>query len=111
MNKRIFLISILFILLTIAYTRSELRFIFFPEIDTTYATEFTHEKFESIKQDMDKDEVLDILGQPLYKSNNSCWHYSTDGKLWPYADFSYFDYVICFKDENVIIATVNEFNN
>jgi len=97
------------------YTQSELRFIFYPEIDTIFAPGFSQQKFSQIEAGMTKQEILDILGEPLNIMGEHpalvCWQYSTDGKLWPYADFSYFLYQVCFQNNLVASTPVYEFSN
>ncbi len=106
----IILFGLIFIYL---YSRSSLGFPFYPYIDTIFAKNFTFEKFDSVKMGMSKEEVLEIMEEPMLKSNpgNECWWYSGDGKLWPYVDFSWYQYLICFKEDKVIAKPINNFND
>ncbi len=118
MKKAIF-ISIAVILIVIIvriYFSSELHFPFNPYIDTIFTKNFTIEKFDKITPKMSQDDVKNILGEPLHRDSNEdsktdCWQYSTDGKLYPYADFSYYLFQVCFNKNKVESKNVNEFLN
>ncbi len=100
------------------YSSSEMHFPFNPYIDTIFAKNFSWDKFNKVEIGMTQEQVRTILGEPLDKTNHdrnnpsyNCWKYSTDGKLWPYADFSYYLTQICFKEGIVESKPVTEFNN
>lgn len=100
-----------------------------PYIDTTFAKDFTPEKFDEVQQRMTKDEIVSLLGEPIthdaFGIRNSddikqiimpndlryqdCWRYSTDGKLEEKGDTSWYSFSVCFKDDKVSEKQVNEF--
>ena len=57
---------------------------FNPNIDTYYTAGFDQKKFESIKEGIDSNQVIVLLGQPRSKlqvdSDLCIWYYSGDGK-------------------------------
>lgn len=98
------------------YTQFENHFIFYPYIDTIFAKDFSVEKFNLIKKGMAESEVSAILGEPRYINTKiapyeACWSYSGDGKVSPYADFSWYHYSVCFNDGKVSVKGVEEFFN
>ncbi len=120
MNKKVkIVLAILVLLLGLKlYSSLEMHFPFNPYVDTIFAKDFAWEKFNRVELGMTQEQVEAILGKPLdkhnYGSNNPnyiCWRYSTDGKLWPYADFSYYLVQTCFKNGVVESKPVTEFNN
>lgn len=120
MNKKVkIILAILVLLLGLKlYSSLEMHFPFDPYIDTIFANDFSWKKFDKIEVGMTQKEVRDILGEPLNKYNYGsndpnyiCWRYSTDGKLWPYADFSYYLVQTCFKNGIVESKSINEFYN
>lgn len=89
-------ILIVFLLLALRiYAVSETHFPPNPYIDTIFAKGFSWEKFKAVEIGMTQSEVRHLLGDPLNTHNNNdksggenaCWSFSTDEKLWPYADF------------------------
>lgn len=100
------------------YSISSLNFPFYPYIDTIYSKDFSWDKFRKISNGMSESEVVSIIGEPLSKTiqdnmnaNDTCWQYTTDGKLWPYADFSYYQAQTCLSNGIVTNSTVYEFAN
>jgi hypothetical protein len=97
------------------YSSSEIHFPLSPYIDTVFADNFSWEKFDKVKEGMTQEQVKSILGEPLDRSNYGinnpdgiCWRYSKDGKLSPFADFSYYLVQVCFKDQVVESKPVTE---
>ena len=96
------------------YSRLEMPFPLYTYIDTIFADEFSWDKFRKVNAGMSKDEVKAVLGKPLREATYSpyeCWDYSTDGKVYPYADFSWYSVKVCFDDEFVESKFVNEFRD
>lgn len=117
LKKFLIALFVLFVIFLIwLYFNASNHFIFDPYIDTIFSEGFSEEKFHQVNSGMSKDEVLALLGEPLsrdYWGNNpKCWQYSTDGKVWPYADFSYYLFQICFNDRGLVeYKTAFEFFN
>ncbi len=120
MKKKVKVVLVVLVLLLglKLYFSLEMHFPFYPYIDIIFTKDFSWEKFNKVEIGMPKEQVKNILGEPLdehnYGSNDPnyiCGRYSTDGKLWPYADFSYYLVQTCFKDGVVESKTVTEFNN
>jgi len=116
MTKKLFTIGALAVLLICLkiYLYSEMHFLFYPYIDTKFSKGFLWENFNKIAPGAEKEKVLSLLNEPLekFKANEfECWFYSTDGKLWPYADFSYYRVEVCFRGDKVEFTQINEFNN
>lgn len=104
----IFLIIFLYV-----FTRFEFHFFPYPEIDTVFAKDFTKEKFAQVPVGATENEVENLLGEPIDKrvtigNDRNCWQYSHDGKAGPFADFSYYMFLVCFDDEKVISTPVHE---
>lgn len=111
MSRKILFSLLIVFCLAIIYSRSEAKFIFYPEIDTIFASGYSKDKFDAVQVGTPQELVVQMLGEPFSK-NGSCWQYSKDGKLWPYADFSYFLYQICFTKNGIVESKpVIEFNN
>jgi len=60
--------------------------LFFPYADTEFASKYTPEKFNKIKEGQTIEEVTKILGEPLFKHIDSIYNgvefvYTNDGKL------------------------------
>lgn len=94
------------------YTQFENHFIFNPHIDTRFTEGFTLKDFNSVEVGMNKNQVIELLGEPFTKNSVSsvpeCWVYSGDGKAKPFADFSYFSYQVCFEGDLVDRVTEEE---
>lgn len=118
-RKKIYLLvtTIVILFAFFLYSRSEQTFILNPYIDTVFAKDFTWEKFENVKTGMTKEEVINVIGQPLtkrvmdYPDPNECWQYSSDSKLYPIADFSWFSVQVCYTNEKLSSKPVTEFND
>ncbi len=117
-NKIYILIGIsLILLVAILYSRSEQPFPFYPYIDTIFSKDFTWGKFEKVQEGMSREEVIQLLGQPLSKHDwgnpptRKCWQYSKDGKLEPIADFSWYLAQVCFTKGRVDSKPVTEFGD
>lgn len=103
-----------------------------PYIDTQFTNSFTFEKFDTIKKGMTENDVIEVIGQPFERNiygsatyevvhdRNSvkipspdfmqdCWSYSRDGKLGDKGDTSWYSYVVCFKQGQVVSTVINEF--
>jgi hypothetical protein len=115
MKKVIILVIFLIIAAALRlYSTSEMHFPLNPYIDTIFTKDFTIEKFNTVNKGMSKEEVQKLLGEPLYSNNSremTCNFYSTDGKVEPFADFSFYSFVVCFKGDKVDSKNVNEFFN
>jgi len=113
------ILTILILLLGLKfYSSSEMHFPLNPYIDTIFAKGFSWEKFKKVEIGMSQEEVKTMLGEPLKITDYEgsipgyvCWKYSTDGKLWPYADLSFYLVQICLTDGAVVSKPVTEFNN
>ncbi len=121
-NKRILkifaaVITIILLVLCLSfYKSSESPFPLYPFIDTIFAKDFSWEGYNAIKTGINKSDVKSLLGEPVGKftpwtmePHKTCWMYSTDGKLWPYADFSWFQVLVCFNNEKVESKVVHEY--
>lgn len=114
-RKKKFWIIIVFLFLALVilniYRYSELTFFPYPEIDTVFTKKFSWNKFNKVKVGMSKYEVRNILGEPyeIFNFGYECWRYSQDGRVYPYADFSWFSVSICFEGDLVNSKPVNEF--
>jgi hypothetical protein len=102
------IIAIILAVLIVIFTRLELYFPLYPDIDTIYTREFTHEKFAAVKPGMSKNQVRLLLGAPFtpipyvpHDDRNECWPYSRDGKLGLLGDFAWVFVRVCFKDGKV----------
>lgn len=59
---------------------------FFPYIDTEFAPNYTPEKFDLITENFTYDEVIQLLGEPLFESKDQKGNiieidYTNDGKI------------------------------
>lgn len=66
--------------------------VFSPYIDTEFAENYTPEKFDLIQMDLNKEEVLKILGEPLKKNtwkNETVFYYTLDAFLSRGSDYKY----------------------
>lgn len=117
--KNLFIIFIVIILLLaiILYSHSEAHFPFYPYINTTFSKNFTWNKFNKVTPGMKKENVLNILGNPLRKFNSGvkdpieCWEYSSDGKLQLLVDFSWYSVKVCYTNDIVSSKPIDEFND
>jgi hypothetical protein len=103
-----------------------------PYIDTQFTKSFTFEKFDAIRKGMTVNDVIDLIGQPFERNiygsatnkvihdknaieipppdfTQDCWSYSRDGKLGDKGDTSWYSYVVCFKQGQVVSTVINEF--
>jgi hypothetical protein len=105
-------IQVLLLQLLNWYRYSETVYILNPYADTIFAPTFNEKSFSEITSGMTKSDVETILGKPLYFDENSnCDVYSTDGKLWPHADFAFFSYKVCYQSNRVMYKTTHLFGN
>ncbi len=113
MNKKvkILLVVVLLGLAAKIYSSSEMHFPFYPYIDTIFAKDFSRDTFNQVEKGMTQEKVKTMLGEPFDKTTYDCWKYSTDGKLSPYADFSWYLFQVCFKNGVVDRKPINEFND
>ena len=89
-----------------------------PYIDTQFAKDYSPEKFDKIKIGMTIDEAIKIVGEPLYKEQgyyktlNTSYHYTGDGKLLNstkdigqngYDDFAWYRSILEVDEANKII--------
>ena len=87
-------------------------------IDTEFAENYSPEKFEQIKIGMKLDQVIDLIGEPLYTGNgykdtlNRNYYYTGDGKLLNktkdngqkgYDDFAWYRSTIEVNSENIVV--------
>lgn len=85
--------------------------IFFPYIDTQFASQYSPEKFELIKIGQTLEEVEKIIGQPLQKNIDSKngraeYLYTNDGKLLVIkksGDFAWYRSIIYFDEQDKVI--------
>jgi outer membrane protein assembly factor BamE (lipoprotein component of BamABCDE complex) len=116
-HVKLILISLLILLVIKTYSSLEMSFPFYPYIDTIFTKDFSWNNYNNITKGMRQEEVRALIGEPLLKRNygsdpkDECWRYTTDGKLQPYADFSWYSVQVCFKDGVVDTKPVNEFND
>lgn len=81
-----------------------------PFWNTDYALGYTQKKFNTIKIDMNKEQVISLLGNPLkiytdpYRHSEEIWYYSFDKKF-KQGGSNHFVRNIIFKDEKVIRIT------
>ncbi len=84
--------------------------IFYPYIDTQFASQYSPEKFELIKVGQTIKDVEKIIGQPLRKNVDSTNHrteywYTMDGKLSvnnKNGDFAWYISVVYFNDKGKV---------
>lgn len=89
----------------------ESKNIFFPYIDTQFASQYSPEKFELIKIGQTLGEVEKIIGQPLQKNIDSKngraeYLYTNDGKLLVIkksGDFAWYRSIIYFDEQDKVI--------
>lgn len=89
----------------------ESKNIFFPYIDTQFASQYSPEKFELIKIGQTLEEVEKIIGQPLQKNIDSKngraeYLYTNDGKLLSIkksGDFAWYRSIIYFDEQDKVI--------
>ena len=87
-------------------------------IDTEFAKSYSPEKFEQIEIGMKLDQVINLIGEPLYKGNgykdtlNTNYYYTGDGKLLHktkdngqngYDDFAWYRSTIEVNSENIVV--------
>lgn len=99
-------ICLLFVyMITFPFAHSESYFTDYPHIDTKFAPGFSEVKFNNIQPGFTKNDVLNILGEPLEKHEAdewSRWSYSTDGKCQWLCDLAWISYEINFDNEGKI---------
>lgn len=102
---------ILWLIAIYSYLYSSSHFALDPYIDTLFAPNFSIEKFNQVQKTDTQERVIQLLGEPLDTVGN-CWLYSDDGKVYPYADFSFYSFRVCFDQNNLVEQTnVTEFAN
>ena len=107
------LLFLIFAILFVLYSLSgEDICLFYPEIDTIFAPNFSKEKFKKIQIGMSKQDVRRIAGDPLGVSVSRCgefveeWGYSRDGTLGAFGDKAWFYYCVIFIDGAVAAKNV-----
>jgi outer membrane protein assembly factor BamE (lipoprotein component of BamABCDE complex) len=82
-----------------------------PLIDTKLSANFSEEKFNTIQVGNNLQDVIELLGEPLYrqelKNNIDLWYYSQDAKC-EWGDFAWIAYCIHF-DENCKVLKAYDF--
>jgi len=88
-----------------------------PYIDTHFAEDYSPEKFDQIELGMTKNEVIKIIGKPLYTGSGyydsliTNYHYTGDGKLLSkrkpgeqkYDDFAWYRSTIGFDTTETVV--------
>ncbi len=89
-----------------------------PYLDTHFAENYTPEKFESIEPGMTEEEVVSIIGKPLYRgkyyadSTLTNYYYTGDGKLLSrssdngqhgYDDLAWYRSTVTFSPKNIVV--------
>lgn len=88
------------------------KFIFYPDIDTYFASGYSNEAFDSITNGMTELQVKKLLQEPLYKSEygadnhfpgkpDAVWFYTGDGAC-SWADFAWRSRAVCFRNGVVV---------
>jgi len=109
--------SLVFSLMLGQATLIEGKNIINPYIDTVFGENYTPNKFDQIKIGMKKQQVLDLIGNPLNTSINSHdslvtnYNYTGDGKLLvlnginngKYGDFAWYRSIIGFDKNNIVV--------
>lgn len=76
----------------------------YPAIDTTFAKSYTEEAFDRIRPGMTKEQVQELLGEPLSivqnQDGSQTWWYSQDGRC-KFGDFAWLGRSISFKKDSV----------
>jgi outer membrane protein assembly factor BamE (lipoprotein component of BamABCDE complex) len=85
--------------------------VFSPYIDTEFAENYTPEKFDLIQMDLNKEDVLKILGEPLQKNtwkNETVFHYTLDAFLSRRSDYKYLIRDFAWYRSNIYFNTDGE---
>jgi hypothetical protein len=102
--------SPLILVLLWGYCHLECYCIFYPGIDTRYASGFSESAFSLVTTGMTSEVVQQQLGAPLHSDTNQDgsirWCYTDDGKCivggWKLADFAWLGREITFRDGRVV---------
>ena len=102
------------------FSLGEGKHLFNPYIDTEFSKKYSPNKFDKITIGMSESEIVNILGEPLYKGNgyidtlNVNYHYTGDGKLlkndndtWKnnhYNDFAWYQSVLEIDKKRKVFA-------
>lgn len=107
--------SFIFVISLIYFVPSLIPFSdFIADYNTDYAKNFSKEKFNQVKQGMTKQEVKNILGEPL--KDDGAFHYSKSRPQYktipPFAaDIWWIDAIVTFDNEKVMAVARNKFHN
>lgn len=86
------------------YGHLETYCVFYPGIDTIYAVAYTEEAFDQIITGMKTEEVVRLIGRPLFVVSNEdgseTWWYSRDGKC-KFGDFAWIGRSVQVRDSQV----------
>jgi outer membrane protein assembly factor BamE (lipoprotein component of BamABCDE complex) len=102
--------SPLFLFILWGYCHLECYCVFYPGIDTRYASGFSESAFSLVTTGMTAEAVQQKLGAPLHTDTNRDgtirWYYTDDGKCivgdWKLADFAWLGREVAFRDDRVV---------
>jgi hypothetical protein len=77
--------------------------------DTRYSDNFKIQNIDKIVIGMEKEKVIEFIGEPLHRNSNNEYSWTSDGKNWDQnisvlflrKDFAWFHFDITFKDNKV----------
>lgn len=94
------LFVILFVFSSFSLTGCETQCIYAPLIDTGHSETFNPYNVPQLKIGMGRDEVLSLVGKPLWEHNN-CMSFTEDGACF-FGDFAWYVLYVYFEDGKVV---------
>lgn len=111
------IIAIVVLMMWFAFLGPEQYYIFNPYIDTKMASNYSPEKFDQLEIGMDKSDVIDLIGSPLYAKIDTLdnltferFYYTGDGKIsnqkmpwYMFNDYAWYRSTVTFDSDQKLI--------